>query len=75
MLLRFSLFGLAPGDVSESALYVTLFPGNYTATLLGPGHGLFPGTGLGEVYDISADSGPTVANLSTADMSAPEMTL
>ena len=57
------LTGLAPQDDAEAALYVTLFPGSYTATLLGPGG--FPGVGLVEVYDISADSGSTVANLST----------
>ncbi len=57
------LTGHAPQDNSESALYVTLFPGSYTASLLGPGG--FPGVGLVEVYDISADSGSIVANIST----------
>jgi YVTN family beta-propeller protein len=57
------LTGLAPTDDSESALYVTLFPGAYTVTLLGPG--FVTGVGLLEVYDISADSESVVANLST----------
>ena len=59
------LTGLAPPENDEGALYVTLFPGSYTATLLGPGQGITPGVGLVEVYDISADSDSTVANLST----------
>lgn len=57
------LTGLAPTSEDDAALYVTLFPGSYTATLLGPG-GL-PGVGLVEVYDISADTGSAVVNLST----------
>ena len=58
-----SLTGLAPADDNEGALYATLFPGSYTATMV-DGLG-FSGVGLVEVYDISADSGSTVANLST----------
>jgi hypothetical protein len=59
------LTGLAPQENDEGALYVTLFPGSYTVSLLGPGRGIDPGVGLLEVYDVSADAGSTVANLST----------
>ena len=57
------LTGLAPPSSDEAALYVTLFPGSYTVSLQGIG-GL-AGIGLVEVYDLSADSGSAVANLST----------
>lgn len=57
------LTGLAPPSDNEAALYVTLFPGSYTATLLGVGGAA--GVGLVEVYDVSADTDSAVANLST----------
>ncbi len=57
------LSGLAPPDTNEAALYVTLFPGSYTVSLLDTTG--ISGIGLLEVYDISADSDSAVANLST----------
>ncbi len=57
------LTGLAPQSLDEAALYVTLFPGSYTVTLLDPTGQ--PGIGLVEVYDLSADADSAVANLST----------
>jgi hypothetical protein len=44
--------GFAPSDSRESALFVTLSPGNYTAVLAGANGGT--GVGLVEVYDLSS---------------------
>lgn len=56
------LTGIAPQEVNEAALYETLFPGACTVKLVGVGR---TGIGLLEVYDLSADGGSAVANLST----------
>lgn len=55
--------GLAPSDASESAMIVTLPPGNYTAII----HGASNGTGiaLAEVYDLTLDVNSVLANIST----------
>ncbi|HEX4641403.1 MAG TPA: hypothetical protein VH252_08455 [Chthoniobacterales bacterium] len=55
--------GLAPTDDLESAIDVTLDPGNYTAILRGNGGGV--GIGTVEVYDLNANAGSRLANLST----------
>lgn len=44
--------GFAPSDPRESALFVTLSPGNYTAVVQGANGGT--GVGLVEVYDLSS---------------------
>jgi phospholipase/lecithinase/hemolysin len=55
--------GLAPSNDAESALIATLAPGQYTAQLTGKSGGT--GNGVVEVYDLEANAGPIVANLST----------
>jgi hypothetical protein len=55
--------GLAPSNALESALIATLPPGNYTAIVRGVNN--TTGNGLAEVYDLSANSGSLLANLST----------
>jgi len=55
--------GLAPSDPLESALIATLPPGNYTAIVSGVNS--TTGNGLGEVYDLSPNSGSLLANIST----------
>ena len=55
--------GLAPSDPLESALIATLPPGNYTAIVSGVNN--TTGNGLGEVYDLSPNSGSLLANIST----------
>src|SRR4051812_35677085 len=55
--------GLAPSNDRESALIANLAPGQYTAQLAGVNNGT--GNGVVEVYDLAANSGPVVANLST----------
>jgi hypothetical protein len=54
--------GLAPRDSRESALLVTLPPGNYTVVV--SGHGGATGNGLVEAYDIDSNS-TRLANIST----------
>jgi hypothetical protein len=54
---------LAPSNPLESALIATLQPGNYTAIVRGVNN--TTGNGLAEVYDLSANSGSLLANLST----------
>ena len=55
--------GLAPTNDLESAIYVTLSPGAYTAIVKGNNNGT--GIGLIEVYDISAALPAKLANIST----------
>ena len=55
--------GLAPSNPLESALIARLQPGNYTAIVRGINN--TTGNGLAEVYDLSANSGSLLANLST----------
>ena len=55
--------GLAPANVKESAVLITLAPGAYTAILRGKDNGA--GVGLVEVYDLSAESPARVINIST----------
>jgi hypothetical protein len=54
--------GLAPTNNLESAIYETLAPGQYTASLSGVSGGT--GTGLVEAYDLSA-SGPSPSPVGT----------
>jgi probable HAF family extracellular repeat protein len=55
--------GLAPSDSAESALIATLAPGSYTAIVQGVNGGT--GVGIVEVYDLEANSGSLLANIST----------
>jgi hypothetical protein len=55
--------GLAPTNDKEAAIIATLRPGSYTAILRGANGS--SGTGLVEVYDLDAESGARVLNLST----------
>jgi hypothetical protein len=55
--------GLAPSNPHESALLLSVGPGNYTAVLRGKGGST--GIGLVEVYDLDADGGAKVVNIST----------
>jgi phospholipase/lecithinase/hemolysin len=55
--------GIAPTDDRESAILVTLAPGQYTAQLAGKDDGI--GNGVVEVYDLTSSSSATLANLST----------
>jgi hypothetical protein len=55
--------GIPPTNDLESAILVTLNPGNYTAIVRGNGGGT--GIGLVEAYDLSADVDSNLANLST----------
>jgi hypothetical protein len=54
--------GLAPGDSLESAIYVTVAPGSYTAVV--SGYGNSAGNGLVEAYEIDSTSSRLV-NIST----------
>ena len=54
--------GLAPGDPRESAIIVTLSPGNYTAIVSGYQNG--QGAGLVEAYELDAN-GTRLVNIST----------
>ena len=55
--------GLAPDDPAEAALRVTLQAGVYTAVVSGKNSP--PAIGLVEVYDVSAASDSSLANMST----------
>jgi sugar lactone lactonase YvrE len=55
--------GFAPGNALESALYLELAPGNYTAVLKGA-HGE-TGIGLAEVYDFETGSTAKLSNIAT----------
>ena len=57
------LSGLAPTDEHESALIFTLQPGTYTAVVRGVS--ATGGVAVVEVYDLSADGGSKIANIST----------
>ena len=55
--------GLAPSDDRESAIFMSLDPGSYTAILSGAN--LSTGVGLVEVYDLDQSAGSKLANIST----------
>jgi|SRR4029453_170525 hypothetical protein len=55
--------GYAPGNVMESAMIVTLPPGNYTAIVRGVNN--TTGIGLVDVYDLSAPTASILGNIST----------
>ena len=55
--------GLAPSNLSESAIVRTFAPGVYTTVLTG--QNASSGTGLVEVYDLSPQSNSRLANIST----------
>lgn len=55
--------GLAPSDDRESAILLTLPPGNYTAIIRGVND--TAGVSLVEVYDLESTNGAQLANLST----------
>jgi hypothetical protein len=55
--------GLAPKDDRESAIIATLGAGPHTVQLAGKDNGT--GNGIIEIYDLSATSNSTLANLST----------
>jgi len=55
--------GIPPGNNAESAIVMTLQPGNYTA-ILRERNGV-PGVGLVEVYDLAPSAGSQLANIST----------
>ncbi|MEO7723346.1 MAG: hypothetical protein ABIU29_01455 [Chthoniobacterales bacterium] len=46
--------GLAPGDLLDAAILVSLLPGNYTAIVRG--HGETSGVALVEIYDLNTDN-------------------
>jgi hypothetical protein len=54
---------LQPQDVRESAILITLPPGQYTAIVSGKGG--TTGVALVEIYDLDPNSGSTLANIST----------
>ena len=54
--------GLAPGDPLESALLLTLTPGNYTAVV--SGYGTAGGNGLVEAYEMDSNT-TRLVNIST----------
>lgn len=55
--------GLAPHNDSESAVLISLVPGQYTAILAGKDATI--GNGLIEVYDLEAGTSSTLGNVST----------
>jgi hypothetical protein len=55
--------GIPPSNDLESALLLTLLPGNYTAIVRGIGNPI--GVALVEVYDLEQGSNSKLANLST----------
>jgi hypothetical protein len=55
--------GLAPSDDRESALLITLGPGNWTVIVRGKNN--TTGVGLFEVYDLDQAADSTLANIST----------
>jgi len=55
--------GYAPTNVMESAMIVSLPPGNYTAIARGVNNMM--GIGLVEVYDLSASTASSLRNIST----------
>jgi hypothetical protein len=55
--------GLAPQNDAESAILISLIPGQYTAILAGSNSTI--GNGLVEVYDLEAGVSSTLGNVST----------
>jgi hypothetical protein len=55
--------GYAPGNIMESAMIVTLPPGNYTAIVRGVNN--TTGIGLVDVYNLSATTASILGNIST----------
>jgi uncharacterized delta-60 repeat protein len=60
---------LAPDDDLESAIIANLPPGNYTAVVRGLGN--TTGTGIVDVYDISAGSPARLVNVATRGLIQP----
>jgi hypothetical protein len=58
--------GYAPTDVSESAMIVTLPPGNYTAIVRGVNNTI--GVGLVDAYDLNATADSLLGNISTRSL-------
>ncbi len=58
--------GYAPGDLRESAMIVSLPPGNYTAIVRGINSTM--GVGLVDVYDLSALTSSILSNISTRSL-------
>ena len=61
--------GLAPSDDLESAVIVSLAPGNYTAVVRGVGD--TTGTGIVDAYDMSPGSPARLANIATRGFIQP----
>ncbi len=55
--------GLQPTSAEESAIFISLDPGTYTAIIRGAGD--TTGNALVEVYDLSPESDSQIANIST----------
>jgi len=58
--------GYAPTDVRESAMIVTLPPGNYTAIVRGVNNTI--GVGLVDAYDLNATADSRLGNISTRSL-------
>jgi hypothetical protein len=58
-----SATGIPPANILESAIVITLDPGNYTAVMSGKDGGT--GVGLIEVYDLDQGAVSQLANIST----------
>ena len=58
--------GYAPTDVRESAMIVTLPPGNYTAIVRGVNNTI--GVGLVDAYDLNATADSLLGNISTRSL-------
>jgi len=61
-----SVSGHAPTNAMESAMIVTLRPGNYTAIVRGVNN--TTGIGLAEVYDLGTNSTSILGNISTRSL-------
>jgi phospholipase/lecithinase/hemolysin len=61
--------GIPPTDDRESAILVTLPPGQYTAQLTGKDD--TTGNGVVEIYDLDSSTNATLANLSTRGFVGP----
>lgn len=61
--------GVAPTNDLESALIVSLEPGNYTAVVRGAGNTV--GTGVVDAFDLDAGSAARVANIATRGLIQP----
>jgi uncharacterized delta-60 repeat protein len=61
--------GVAPTNDLESALIVSLEPGNYTAVVRGAGNTV--GTGVVDAFDLDAGSAARLANIATRGLIQP----